>query len=252
MNRMDGRPVAVVTGAGKGIGLATSIELARKGYDLALVDLDESGATTAGKLVETHGADAIVFVGDVSSFQLAQQHSEAVFKRFGRIDALINNAGVSQPKGLLDLTEADWDRTIDVNLKSCFNWCKAVAPTMLASGGGRIVSVSSTNAVTGGGPSAVSKSAYCAAKAGILGLTRGLARELAPTIKVNAVCPGLIETDLTAGLINCRGNEMVTQIPLARVGRPEDIAVVIAFLATVEPCFMTGEIIDIDGGTWIN
>jgi 3-oxoacyl-[acyl-carrier protein] reductase len=124
---------------------------------------------------------------------------------------------------------------------------------MLAQRAGRIVNMSSVSAHTGAGTAAVSKSAYCAAKAGILGLTRGLAKELAPHVTVNAICPGLIATDLTAGMIAREGAEALTRtIPLARLGTPEDIAQVVAFLATVTPCFMTGEVLDVDGGQWVN
>jgi 3-oxoacyl-[acyl-carrier protein] reductase len=123
---------------------------------------------------------------------------------------------------------------------------------MLQGGGGRIVNVSSVSANTGGAPSAVSKFAYAASKAGILGITRGLAKELAPKISVNAVCPGSIETDMTATLIAQRRSLIEQTIPLGRLGTPQDVAIVVAFLATVQPNYLTGEIIDIDGGQWVN
>ena len=194
----------------------------------------------------------MLLAGDTSDFAGVQRYAERTLERFGRIDVLVNNAGMSQPRGLLDITEDEWDRTINVNLKSCFNWCKAVAPAMLARGAGRIVNVSSVSAHTGGAVSAVSKFAYCASKAGILGLTRGLAKELAPHITVNAVCPGSIETGMTSALIAARREAIVQSIPLGRVGTPEDVAAVIVFLATVEPNYLTGEIIDVDGGQWVN
>jgi 3-oxoacyl-[acyl-carrier protein] reductase len=176
-----------------------------------------------------------------------------VLAAWTRVDVLVNNAGISQPKGLLEITEDEWDRTIDTHLKGAFNWCKAVAPTMLAQRAGHIVNMSSVSAHTGAGTAAVSKSAYCAAKAGILGLTRGLAKELAPHVTVNAICPGLIATDLTAAMIAREGADtLVRSIPLARLGTPEDIAQVVVFLATVTPCFMSGEVIDVDGGQWVN
>ncbi|MGH7266831.1 MAG: SDR family NAD(P)-dependent oxidoreductase, partial [Candidatus Rokuibacteriota bacterium] len=167
-------------------------------------------------------------------------------------DVLVNNAGISQPKGLADISEAEWDRTMAVNLKGAFNWCKAVAPAMLARGAGRIVNISSVSAHTGAGFGAVSKAAYCAAKAGMLGLTRGLAKELAPHVTVNAICPGTIHTDLTSAMLETGRERIVAAIPLGRVGAPEDIAEVVAFLATVTPNFMTGEVVDVDGGQWVN
>ena len=245
-------PVAIVTGAARGIGLSTATELARKGFRVALADLDEAALNVAGQRIGELDAGCMLLPGDTSDFAGVQRHAQLVLDRFGRIDVLVNNAGMSQPKRLLDITEAEWDRTIDVNLKSCFNWCKAVAPAILARGAGRIVNVSSVSAHTGGAASAVSKFAYCASKAGVLGLTRGLAKELAPHITVNAVCPGSIETGMTSALIAAKREAIVQSIPLGRVGTPEDVAAVIVFLATVEPNYLTGEIIDVDGGQWVN
>jgi len=245
-------PVAIVTGAARGIGFATATELARKGFRVALADLDEAALNVAAQRVGEIGAGWMLLPGDTSDFAGVQRHGARVVERFGRVDVLVNNAGMPQPKRLLDITEAEWDRTLEVNLKSCFNWCKAVAPAMLERGGGRIVNVSSVSAHTGGAPSAVSKFAYCASKAGILGLTRGLAKELAPHITVNAVCPGSIETQMTAGLMAEQREAIVQSIPMARVGTPEDVAAVIVFLATVVPNYLTGEVIDVDGGQWVN
>ncbi|MCW5622275.1 MAG: SDR family oxidoreductase [Burkholderiales bacterium] len=245
-------PVSIVTGAARGIGFATALELAQKGHRLALVDVDQTTLAVAAQRIGAIDGQALALVGDVGDFDTVQHHAAQVLERFGRADVLVNNAGMSQPKPLLEISEAEWDRTIAVNLKSCFNWCKAIAPAMLQRGGGRIVNVSSVSAQTGGAPSAVSKFAYCASKAGVLGLTRGLAKELAPRITVNAVCPGSIETDMTAGLIAARRATIEQSIPLARVGTPQDVAAVIVFLATVTPNYLTGEIIDVDGGQWIN
>jgi 3-oxoacyl-[acyl-carrier protein] reductase len=245
--------VAVVTGAARGIGRATAAALARKGFSVALVDVrvPELRETTA--LVQGAGPAALALEADVTSFGTAQRLAADVLTAWGRVDVLVNNAGISQPKGLLEITEEEWDRTIDTHLKGAFNWCKAVAPAMLAQRAGRIVNMSSVSAHTGAGMAAVSKSAYCAAKAGLLGLTRGLAKELAPHVTVNAICPGLIATDLTAGMIAREGTDALTRsIPLARLGTPEDIAQVVVFLATVTPCFMTGEVLDVDGGQWVN
>jgi 3-oxoacyl-[acyl-carrier protein] reductase len=190
--------------------------------------------------------------GDVSDFAAVAESASACLDWFGRVDVLINNAGISQPKGLLEITEAEWDRTVAVNLKGCFNWCRHIAPAMVAAVAGRIVNISSVSATTGGAKSAVSKFAYCSAKAGILGMTRALAKELAPHVAVSAICPGSIETQLTKQLIDANRQPIIDTIPLGRIGTPEDIAVVVAFLATVEPNFITGEIIDVDGGQWIN
>lgn len=244
--------MAIVTGAARGIGRASALALGRKGFALALVDVRARELSDTAGEVRGLGVEALALEGDVSDFVRAQALGSQVLDAWGRVDVLVNNAGVSQPKGLLEITEGEWDRTLAINLKGAFNWAKAVAPAMLARGAGRIVNISSVSAHTGAGFGAVSQFAYCAAKAGLLGLTRGLAKELAPHVTVNAICPGLIETDLTAQMIASRGEAIVGSIPLARLGTPEDIAEVVAFLATVTPCFMTGEVIDVDGGQWVN
>jgi 3-oxoacyl-[acyl-carrier protein] reductase len=244
---------AVVTGAARGIGRATAAALAKNGFRVALVDIRGPELRETAALMRDAGMEALAFEGDVTSSVTTQRLAGDVLAAWTRVDVLVNNAGISQPKGLLEITEDEWDRTIDTHLKGAFNWCKAVAPTMLAQRAGRIVNMSSVSAHTGAGTAAVSKSAYCAAKAGILGLTRGLAKELAPHVTVNAICPGLIATDLTAAMIAREGTDtLVRSIPLARLGTPEDIAEVVVFLATVTPCFMTGEVIDVDGGQWVN
>jgi 3-oxoacyl-[acyl-carrier protein] reductase len=245
--------VAVVTGAARGIGRATAAALATNGFRVALVDVRGPELRETAAMVRQTGLEALALEGDVTSFTTTQRLAREVLAAWTRVDILVNNAGISQPKGLLEITEDEWDRTIDTHLKGAFNWCRAVAPAMLAQRAGRIVNMSSVSAHTGAGTAAVSKSAYCAAKAGILGLTRGLAKELAPHVTVNAICPGLIATDLTAGMIAREGADaLVRSIPLGRLGTPEDITQVVVFLATMTPCFMTGEVIDVDGGQWVN
>jgi 3-oxoacyl-[acyl-carrier protein] reductase len=245
--------VAIVTGAARGIGRATAAALAKNGFAVALVDVRAPELRETATVVRDAGTATLALEGDVTSLATAQRLAGEVLSAWGRVDVLVNNAGISQPKGLLEITEEEWDRTIDTHLKGAFNWCKAVAPTMLAQRAGRIINMSSVSAHTGAGTAAVSKSAYCAAKAGVLGLTRGLAKELAPHVTVNAICPGLIATDLTAGMIAREGEDTLRRaIPLARLGTPEDIAQVVVFLATVTPCFMTGEVLDVDGGQWVN
>jgi 3-oxoacyl-[acyl-carrier protein] reductase len=245
--------VAVVTGAARGIGRATATALAKNGFSVVLVDVRAPELREAAALVQSAGAAALALEADVRSFEAAHRLAAEVLAAWGRVDVLVNNAGISQPKGLLEITEEEWDLTIETHLKGAFNWCKALAPSMLAQRAGRIVNMSSVSAHTGAGTAAVSKSAYCAAKAGILGLTRGLAKELAPHVTVNAICPGLIATDLTAGMIAREGADaLMRTIPLARLGTPDDIAQVVVFLATVTPCFMTGEVLDVDGGQWVN
>jgi 3-oxoacyl-[acyl-carrier protein] reductase len=191
-------------------------------------------------------------LGDVSDFTGVQAQAASVIERWGHADVLVNNAGISQPKGILEITEAEWDLTIAVDLKGCFNWCKAIAPGMVKQGSGRIVNISSVGAHNAASKYAVSKFAYCAAKAGVLGLTRGLAKELAPAVTVNAICPGAIETDLTKAKWAPMRESVIQGIPLDRIGTPEDIAEVVLFLATASPMFITGEVINVTGGAYIN
>ncbi|MDX1433954.1 MAG: SDR family NAD(P)-dependent oxidoreductase [Gammaproteobacteria bacterium] len=245
------RRVAIVTGGARGIGRACALALARRGLDVVLVDLLEEEMAQTAIALRAAGARTHAYTADVADFARAGEVVEDVLGRFARLDVLVNNAGRPCPEGLLEITEAEWDRTIDVNLKSCFNWCRAAAPAMLAQGAGRIVNMSSVSAHTGGVTSAVSKFAYAAAKAGILGLTRGLAKELGPAVAVNAVCPGFVKTELTAQMLSARQIELTRGVALGRFGEPADIAEVVAFLATAEPCYLSGEAITVDGGQWI-
>ncbi|MBM3572818.1 MAG: SDR family oxidoreductase, partial [Alphaproteobacteria bacterium] len=237
--------VAIVTGGARGIGRACAHGLADKGFDIALVDLlRPEMERTAGEIRDS-GRRALVFEADVASHARAREVVGAVHQEWGRVDFLLNDAGKSMPKGILECSEEEFDRTIDINLKSCFNYIQAVAPIMLAQGtepgsGGRIASMSSLNAYTGGVTSAVSKFAYAAAKAGILGLTRALAKELGPAIAINAICPGVIKTELGNALTRAREPELIKGISLGRLGSPADVAQLVVFLATVEPNFISG------------
>jgi 3-oxoacyl-[acyl-carrier protein] reductase len=245
-------PVAVVTGAARGIGRASALALAKRGFSIVLVDrlLEELAATEAA--IRALGCRTMAQPGSVADFQGVMTSAQAVLDTFGRVDVLVNNAGVSQPKTLVEISEQEYDETIAINLKGVFAWCKAVAPAMLDRKSGRIVNISSVSAHMGASPNAVSRFAYVTAKAGVLGLTRALCKELAPHVTVNAICPGSIRTALTSKLFDSREKEVLDAIPLGRIGTPEDIAEVVAFLATVSPNFITGEVIDVDGGQYVN
>lgn len=242
--------MAIVTGGAKGIGRGCALELASCGLDVALVDLlDEELVRTKGE-IEALGRRCLTFTADVADFAPAQKIAADVAGQWGRIDVLFNNAGKANPKGLLEISEEEFDRTIDINLKSCFNYCRAVVPAMQKQGAGRIINMSSINAHSGGVTSAVSKFSYAAAKAGILGLTRSLAKELGPEIMVNALCPGLIKTETPNAVIKAREADLITGIVLNRCGTPQDIAQLVKFLATSEPMFITGQDFIIDGFQW--
>ncbi len=242
------RRVAIVTGGARGIGRGCAHAIAQKGVDIVLVDLLEDKLPGTKAELEAMGVSCETFVADVADHNRAKAIAAAVLSRFGRIDILVNNAGKAQPKGILDLAEDEWDRTIAVNLKSCFNYAQAVAPAMLERKWGRIVSMSSVNAHSGGVTAAVSKFAYAAAKAGIIGMTRALAKELGPAIAVNCICPGLIKTEVEGNtVIRAREPELIKGVALQRVGTPVDVGNLVAFLATTEPCFITGQDFIIDG-----
>jgi 3-oxoacyl-[acyl-carrier protein] reductase len=172
---------ALVTGGARGIGRACALALADSGFDIALVDLLEKEMATTARDIEAQGRRTLTFQADVSDFARAHGIVEQINTKWGQLDVLLNDAGAPNPKPILEVTEAEFDRTIAVNLKSCFNFIHAAAPIMMKqNSGGRIISISSINALSGGVTSAVSKHAYAAAKAGILGLTRSLPRSSAP------------------------------------------------------------------------
>lgn len=243
--------VAIVTGAARGIGLASALRLARAGHDIVIVDLLEAEAEQAAAAIRATGCRARVAIADVTDLTAAIRIADETVGAFGRIDLLVCNAGRTMPKGLLEITEAEWDATINVNLKSAYCWARAVVPHMQMAGGGRIVNISSLNAVTGGVTRAVSKFAYAAAKAGILGLTKSLAKELAPLIAVNAILPGIIETDINTDQVNANRKMLCDSILLQRLGRPEDIAAWVAFLGAEPDMFVTGQSMIVDGGQWV-
>ena len=246
----SGNKVAVVTGGARGIGRGCVHALAERGLDIVIVDLLRPEMERTMAEVEAMGRTVMIEEADVADHARAKEIAAAVKARFGRCDVLVNNAGRGNPTGILEITEEAYDRTIAVNLKSCFNYIQAFAPMMLAGGARRIVSMSSLNAHTGGVTSAVSKFSYAAAKAGIIGMTKALAKELGPTIAINAVCPGIIETEIGNSLTRSRGPELAKKIALQRVGKPADVAQLVAFLATAEPFFITGQAITIDGFQW--
>lgn len=245
------RKLAIVTGGARGIGRGCAHALAEKGLDIALVDLLAPEMERTKAELEAMGAKVTCHEADVADFGRAAAIVAEVMAAHGRLDVLVNNAGRGNPKGITEITEAEFDRTIAVNLKSCFNYIHAAVPPMQAGGGGRIVSMSSLNAFSGGVTSAVSKFSYAAAKAGILGMTRALAKELGPAIAINAICPGVIETELGNSLTKSRGPELTKGIALGRLGTPQDVAQLVAFLATVEPNFITGQSFVIDGFQWV-
>lgn len=245
------RKVALVTGGGRGIGRGCALDLARHGFDVVLVDLIEDDLARTTAEIRGLNRQVLTFLADVSDHARAVEIVTKIDQEWGRIDVLFNNAGRSMSKGIEEISEQEFDDTIAINLKGAFNYIQPTVPVMRRNGGGRIINMSSMNAHTGGVTSAVSKFSYTAAKAGIIGMTKALAKELAPEIVVNAVCPGVIKTERSNVMIDAREASLTAGISLGRVGTPEDVASVVTFLATAEPNFITGQDIQIDGMQWV-
>jgi 2-deoxy-D-gluconate 3-dehydrogenase len=247
--RVDGR-TALVTGAGSGLGQAIAVGLAQAGADVALTELPgrEAAALATVRAVEAVGRHALAVPLDVTRLPMITEAVAAVLQRFGRIDVLVNNAGLNVPRLALDVAEADWDRVVDVNLKGAFFTAQAVARAALVpQGGGKIVNIASQNGVVG----MHHRAAYCASKAGLVNLTRVLALEWARYhINVNAVGPTFIDTPLTRPMFEDAAfrAEVLSHIPLGRIGRPEDVAGAVIFLASPAADLVTGHTLLVDGG----
>ena len=241
--------VALVTGGARGIGGKCALRLAESGFTIALVDVLPREMDDIRQQIMGMGGRAICFEGDVADHKRAKDIIDKAYAEFGRIDVLLNNAGKPNPKGILEISEEEFDRTIAINLKSCFNYIQPVVPKMRAVGAGRIICMSSLNAYSGGVTAAVSRFSYAAAKAGILGMVRSLAKELGPEIHINAICPGLIATEVGQNpVINERGAAIAENgIALKRLGCTDDVAQLVTFLATSDPCFITGQAFVVDG-----
>jgi 3-oxoacyl-[acyl-carrier protein] reductase len=210
--------VAIVTGSARGIGRACAHVFAQRGYAMALVDVLLPEMTRTRAEIEKMNRPCLSYQADVALHGRAREVVDDVIQRWGRVDVLVNDAGNAQPKGITELSEAEWNATIDLNLKSCFNWIQPIVPHMQAARYGRIISMSSLNTHSGGVTAAVSRFAYAAAKAGIIGMTRSLAKELGPDILVNCVCPGLIKTEVAGNaVIRDREHESLSALEVSQI-----------------------------------
>ncbi len=241
--KFEGR-TAIVTGSSRGLGKAIAEKLGILGANVVLTGTSETVFNTAAEL-EAKGIKAVAIVGDVRNAEDVKNMISKAVETFGGIDILINNAGITKDKPMAMMSEDDWDTVLDINLKGCFLCTKAAAKVMLKKKYGRIINVSSVAGAYGN----PGQANYSASKGGMIGLTKTTAKELATRgITCNAVTPGLIESDMTEILPEDLKRKYLDKIALGRFGTPEDVANVVAFLASDESGYVTGQVIDIDGG----
>lgn len=238
--------VAVITGAGRGIGRAIALRLAAAGAKVVAADvLEDALAETVRLCTEAGSPKAASFVLDVTDEQAVEKVIDQVNDDFGSVDILVNNAGITRDDLLMRMESSAWDVVLNVNLKGTFLMTKLVARYMMRQRRGRIVNIASVSGIAGN----AGQANYSASKAGVIGLTKTSARELAARgITVNAVAPGFIQTDMTAVLPDAVKEKALLNIPLKRMGRPEDIAEAVAFLASEEAAYITGQVLAVDGG----
>ena len=240
---LEGR-VSIITGGARGIGKAIAMELADAGSDIVIFDVLDEGVDTARE-IEKKGRKAGFYKVDITDLDAVNSVVEKVLKEFGRIDILVNNAGITRDTLLMRMEESDFDLVIKVNLKGTFNCTKAVLKPMMKARWGRIINISSIIGLMGN----AGQANYAASKAGIIGFTKSVAKELGKrNITVNAIAPGFIRTPMTEKLSDEVKESYFKLIPLGRFGEPEDVAKVVRFLASDDTGYITGQVIQVDGG----
>lgn len=238
--------VALITGGNGGIGKAISIKLAKQGYDIAInYYSDYEGALETKTICEKYKVNVMLYKCDVSNFDEVENMMRNIVEQMGRIDVLVNNSGVTKDTLILRMKESDFDRVIDINLKGCFNCIKHIAKIMMKQKFGVIVNISSVVGLVGN----VGQVNYSASKSGILGITKSVAKELVSlNVRCNAIAPGFIETDMTENLPETVKEDILKSIPMKKMGNPEDVANVVSFLVSDESKYVTGQVINVDGG----
>lgn len=237
--------IALVTGAGRGIGKEISLTFAREGADVVCLDLDLESASSTAKEIEELGRRSMALRCDVSDLSEVESALKSALDKFGRIDILVNNAGITRDNLLLRMSEEEWDMVLKVNLKGAFNCCKVIVKHMMKQRSGKIINIASIIGLMGN----VGQTNYAASKGGLIAFTKSLAKELAPrNINVNAIAPGFIRTAMTEALPEEVKEQMLKNIPLARFGEPSDVANVALFLASPLSDYITGQVLVVDGG----
>jgi 3-oxoacyl-[acyl-carrier protein] reductase len=244
-----GGKVAVVTGGSRGIGLAIAAWLAEHGATVVVSGRDADRVQAAAKELEAHGTPALGVPADAAKREDADRLVDVTRERFGRLDILINNAGITRDGLVIRMKDDDWDRVMEVNLRGAFLMTRAAAKVMVrAKNGGRIINIASTAGTMGN----AGQANYSAAKAGLIGLTKAAARELAHWgILVNAVAPGLIETDMAASIPEEAREALLAQVPLKRIGTPREVAEMVGFLAGDGATYVTGQVFHVNGGLYM-
>ena len=245
-NNCDTKQIAFITGATRGIGKQIAITLAKEGYNIAINYRKENEELKETKeQIESNNVECLAVQGDVSNFEDTEKMVKQIIEKYGKIDVLVNNAGITKDMLLMRMKKEDFENVIDVNLVGTFNITKNVIPYMMKQKSGRIINISSVVGVSGN----AGQTNYSASKAGIIGFTKSLAKEVGSrNILVNAVAPGFIETQMTENLKEEMKQEISKTIPLKRMGKVEDVANVVKFLASPDSSYITGQVINIDGG----
>jgi 3-oxoacyl-[acyl-carrier protein] reductase len=240
--------VALVTGSAQGIGKAIAVAMAKEGANIVISDINIDLAKATAAEIEKMGVKTLALQFNVADLSQTEAAIKSISETFGKLDILVNNAGITRDGLLLRMKKEDWDLVISVNLTGVFNLCKVVTPVMMKARSGKIINISSIVGEMGN----AGQMNYSASKAGVIGMTKTLAKEVGSrNIQVNAIAPGFIDTDMTKKLSDEVKNAMMAQIPLGKLGQPEDVAAAAVFLASPDADYVTGQVLSVNGGMYM-